>query len=487
MAVSGRGNRVERSFFAWLDNKPVSAGGKVVLVATAAALGWFWLYSTRGLFVRVVPFPHPALSPDTWAMLRSRSMEAIVALVVGALCGGATRRLRWIAGPSVIGALVGISVLGALPRLGRPFVPYAGADAVGRWSLQVDLASSLYLSGILAAGALGGLLSPALFRRVRVSALTSVAWAWIGAAYVDGALHWMLMVTNYYTGSYTHWSVKDVVLRCRDGLPYLAGGVWLGWTLRRRPWVAAATMGAMAAFASVRGHVAFAAEQPAHILLLHASRILTRAVVGATGWWLGTVLAGARSRRELLRPAVVIVCSAFAAALIAALPYRIPRSASAETGISSAVEPPVENGEIVLLTKGEAIGAVILTRQTMKPERVSYDWFYRTDGGGTFRSQDSQSIHCGQVHNATTVSFGPFSLSWSIHDSSSGFLYYEKFPGSIVAEDDIRICVTHELDLERIDAFDSRWLYKGSPSDVGVRRGPAPAGDPDAEQIWVLR
>lgn len=41
---------------------------------------------------------------------------------------------------------------------------------------------------------------------------------------------------------------------------------------------------------------------------------------------------------------------------------------------------PVPDGVIVLLRKGDAYGAIIPVSQTINPEQIKYEWYYRTDG-----------------------------------------------------------------------------------------------------------
>jgi hypothetical protein len=65
--------------------------------------------------------------------------------------------------------------------------------------------------------------------------------------------------------------------------------------------------------------------------------------------------------------------------------------------------------------------------------------------------------------------FGPFSIGWSGHTDGEGYIYYEHFAGEKIEPDCVRVCVTGERDITKIDAADPKWLYKGSPSDSGVR------------------
>ncbi len=449
-------------FGAWLDEERLERRRSIVLLATAAAFACVSLPSLGIVLVGVTGLDPLPLSLPRWFLLPRLLADGAIGLSVGILSGSIFRRRKWIAGSALLVTLIGIRVLAVLPYLGRTVPVSPGGAAAGQYSLQFDQQSALYLGGILVLAALGGLLSPVVFKRIRRSVLVNAAWAWTGTFLLTGALFWASFAAGYPIGFYSEWSLTDIILKCRDGIPYVVGGAWMGWALRGRPWVGAVVVGAVAAFRAVSGHIVYAVPDQLTAILQYTSLILTRTVVAGVGAWLGALLSGLRSRRELLGAAIAVVCVALAAVLIASY------TNSRRTGVSAAVKPPVEDGEVVLLARGNAIAAVILTQQTLEPERVSYDWFYRTDGGSTFRVQDAGRFLSGQVSDATKIGFGPFSLGWSGHSDGSGYLYYEHFPGYPIAKDDTRICVTHRRDLERIDAFDPRWLFKASPSDPGI-------------------
>jgi len=142
-----------------------------------------------------------------------------------------------------------------------------------------------------------------------------------------------------------------------------------------------------------------------------------------------------------------------------------------------AVETPIRSGQIVLLRKGaKNYGAFIPTSQSMVPEQLRFTWYYRTDGNGTFKPTEtaryrSGSGPVGQDRSVpyNVAQFGPFSLGWSGHDDRQGYIYYRHFEGDVVSPDDDLICVTEETDITRIDATDPKWVYKGSPTDPGIR------------------
>jgi hypothetical protein len=126
---------------------------------------------------------------------------------------------------------------------------------------------------------------------------------------------------------------------------------------------------------------------------------------------------------------------------------------------------PVSDGEIVLVKQGATYGAFTLRNQRADPkETVEYDWYYRTDGKGTFRSAESGTFHSGKGEGSP-IEFGPLSLRWSGYRPGMGFIYYSLPSGPPAGPDDLWICVTGEIDIEAIDASDSRWVFTASPSD----------------------
>jgi len=140
------------------------------------------------------------------------------------------------------------------------------------------------------------------------------------------------------------------------------------------------------------------------------------------------------------------------------------------------VRPPVSDGVVVLAKRGKSYGALIPRKQRLLPDSLEYEWYYRSDGKGTFRLQERGSFRQGvgrgipdRSKPGLAIRFGPFFIGWSGHTDGEGFLYYDRCAGERVSPDDLRLCVTKETDIQRIDATDPKWLYKASPVDPGVR------------------
>ena len=154
--------------------------------------------------------------------------------------------------------------------------------------------------------------------------------------------------------------------------------------------------------------------------------------------------------------------------------YRSPQFAHGEhawrDGISSAVPGPVPTGVIVLVrrvppeSQQVSYGAFILTSQTLDPEGVSYRWYLRSDGSGGLDPNDS-AVRSGEERGQDDVKFGPFKISWSGSAEGAGFIYYENFAHMPADRSTTYLCVTAERDLSKIDAADTKWLYKFSPAE----------------------
>ena len=87
------------------------------------------------------------------------------------------------------------------------------------------------------------------------------------------------------------------------------------------------------------------------------------------------------------------------------------------------VETPVPDGTIVLVKKGDALGAFVLKNQVLDSnEAAEYTWYYRTDGQATFLSDEAHLFQQGEGKTSevrrsdrpfTHIEFGPFRIGWS--------------------------------------------------------------------------
>lgn len=116
--------------------------------------------------------------------------------------------------------------------------------------------------------------------------------------------------------------------------------------------------------------------------------------------------------------------------------YRSPKFAHGEhvwrDGISLAVHDPVPSGVVVLVrrvppdSEQANYGAFILTNQTSDPERVSYRWYFRSDGSGVLDPKDV-AVRSGEERDQRRLEFGPFKISWSGSAEGAGYVYYDNF------------------------------------------------------------
>ena len=154
--------------------------------------------------------------------------------------------------------------------------------------------------------------------------------------------------------------------------------------------------------------------------------------------------------------------------------YRSPKFAHGEhvwrDGISLAVPDPVPSGVVVLVRRVPPdsaqvnYGAFILTSQASDPERVSYRWYFRSDGSGVLDPKDA-AVRSGEERDQREVKFGPFKISWSGSAEGAGYVYYDNFAHMPADRHTTYLCVTTEKDPGGINAADPRWVYRFSPAE----------------------
>lgn len=466
------GEQRSRALLRLLDREPPSARAIAVLLLTGAAFAYVFLSRYPG-FALLRPIftgsDAARYSAQAWPRLTVPHLtgDCLLAAIVGVVAGAATRRLRWLIPPLIVAAVTcaAIAIYLVSSATGRP----VGSSTFVRYHLDMTALGGAYAGAVLLGAALGGLFSPRLARRVPVSVSATAALTWIMVA-VLGRLFASWWIARYSDVAFDESSLAEFTLTASNILPYVVGGAFMPWVLRRPSlWMVALILGALSALQVLSGAVRMWSPGGQGVNVLNEILwVLKPFASAAAGAWLAEAVLALRPWRDLVGHGLIVVVIIIVAAMVGYWATWRHETAGSFSR-SSAVEPPVIDGEIVLLKRGSAIGIIVPTRQTSEPERIAYDWYYRTDGGGTFRAQDAGKYRRGHVERAKEVRFGPFSVSWSVHSDGSGYLYYDKFGGSTVAPDDVRICVTHETDLERINAYDPRWVFKGSPTDPGIR------------------
>ncbi len=125
-------------------------------------------------------------------------------------------------------------------------------------------------------------------------------------------------------------------------------------------------------------------------------------------------------------------------------------------------EVPVVDGQLILVKRSNEVGGFILRNQSASPEQMEYTWYYRNDGSGRLDAANSAVIS-GTITGATRVVFASFSVPWSMHSESTGWVYYSAQPiyprGRITYE----MCVTDKTTIAGIDALDPKWAYRVRP------------------------
>ncbi len=140
-------------------------------------------------------------------------------------------------------------------------------------------------------------------------------------------------------------------------------------------------------------------------------------------------------------------------------------------GVRRTVPQTIANGQVVLVRKDGVYGAFVLTAQSLKPETAEFVWRYGTDTAGGFNTNDpnvkaSDAPKSVQKRKGDLIiQFGPFEICWSRGGEGKGWIYYGKFPGDELAENDLAICVTDENSFNRIRPQDAKWQYRRSPVD----------------------
>src|SRR5262245_43840550 len=140
--------------------------------------------------------------------------------------------------------------------------------------------------------------------------------------------------------------------------------------------------------------------------------------------WLGIALSTYGCRSEATRYETCATCKSTRAVSAGGerVLYRSPRFNHGPhvwtEGLEFADPRSIPVGAIVLLkhvapdNSKPAFGAVILTEQHRSPERVTYQWYLRSDGQGSLDPSDP-AVEKGEAHQQSELRFGPFLVHWS--------------------------------------------------------------------------
>jgi hypothetical protein len=135
----------------------------------------------------------------------------------------------------------------------------------------------------------------------------------------------------------------------------------------------------------------------------------------------------------------------------------------------------VRNGQVVLVQKGKALGAFVTEGYGVHNGKdvLQYRWYYRADGQGRFDAADANVFSGTSIatRGAPTrdrrigdifITFGPFEIKWGrVNKKHWGWVSYNR-------ESTMRLCITDESRLDRLNALDPAWRYKLTGYDRGA-------------------
>jgi hypothetical protein len=119
----------------------------------------------------------------------------------------------------------------------------------------------------------------------------------------------------------------------------------------------------------------------------------------------------------------------------------------------------VEEGDIVLIKKGNSYAGLIIKKQSGSSEQMQFDWFYRTDGSGKIFANDAAVQRGSGIAKEPTsrsnIHFGPFDLQWSGGDLDLGigWFYYSE-------DNSFELCILRHADRQSLDASSEQYKYK---------------------------
>ena len=135
----------------------------------------------------------------------------------------------------------------------------------------------------------------------------------------------------------------------------------------------------------------------------------------------------------------------------------------------------VYDNEIVIVTRGDHIGAFFLKNQLSEVDTVEYHWFLRNDGVKNFRTNieniekgtgeagDKNILFLPLVH-LVPIEFGPFKFYWSINTHGAGWVYFNYYPEYKKELGNIEWCITNKIDIKKINILDPKCTWESITS-----------------------
>jgi|GEM_PF-6881554 len=313
-AINSKPIAFHQRFAAAFDAPVLSKRAIAFILIAGLGLILFWIATLHYLLLQPVldGKPYPQEIWLHWSLsFRGLANYMIFTFAAGIVGAGVTRRCRWLVGPVLILAatLVETLVTWFFTRHGLQILDYrAKGPLTFYYHFGLSPLMLIPFAAMFIASAAGGLAAPALYRRVGLGLVAAAALAWA----LTGLASLLLQpgfFTIFSSSVLSGFEVPNYQIFLERTLPYFLGGLWLGWSLRENHlWAMATGLGLMALYRLIvvnhlidlSGGGWFASHN-------FEPRIIMPLIGALLGAWLGVILAGARSRRELLRPAVVIV------------------------------------------------------------------------------------------------------------------------------------------------------------------------------------
>ncbi|MDF7801330.1 hypothetical protein P4C99_17765 [Pontiellaceae bacterium B1224] len=153
--------------------------------------------------------------------------------------------------------------------------------------------------------------------------------------------------------------------------------------------------------------------------------------------------------------------------------YRMMMVLEKEFGIdfyqsTGALPEYVSDGQVVLVNKGDVVGAYQLFGQEMSSPGNPHGsallkWAYCSTNSGVLNLNNCKQGDI-KISNSEKIEFGPFSsIRWSIRSEGKGRVYYPDPDGTLKGDPGREfVAITDEYSMDGINWSDSKWKYKAT-------------------------
>ena len=132
----------------------------------------------------------------------------------------------------------------------------------------------------------------------------------------------------------------------------------------------------------------------------------------------------------------------------------------------------IRSGQVLLMCRGNALGALIPRDIASDGIGMPYEYIYRSDGKSTLDPTEQSMVR--GISDGSPIRCGPFTLRCSRMQDSDGsiayFFQYPRRPDESVTADDTAICATDRTAFDGLDASTSLWTYRASCIDKRYER-----------------